>query len=73
MLKALPFNSGYFMSFDFQGGDAEELRKELLMKEGIGTISIKNRYLRVAYASVDLDEIEALYRKIFETAERLAT
>ncbi|MBN2509988.1 MAG: aminotransferase class I/II-fold pyridoxal phosphate-dependent enzyme [Spirochaetales bacterium] len=72
-LKPLPFNSGYFMSFEFTGGNAEDLRKELLYSKGIGTISIKDTYLRIAYASVDLDQIEDLYKEIFEAADRLSS
>ncbi len=70
-LTALPFNSGYFMSFRTNGLSAEKLRTELLHKEGIGTISIQDTFLRVAYASVDLADLEELYLKIYETAEGL--
>ncbi len=70
-LRALPCNSGYFVSFDCQKLDAEELRLALLDR-GIGTISIQNRYLRVAFASVDRDEIESLFGEVFETARELA-
>ena len=70
-LTALPFNSGYFMSFQLNGLSAEKLRTELLHKKGIGTISIQDKFLRVAYASVDLADLEELYSKIYETAERL--
>jgi aspartate/methionine/tyrosine aminotransferase len=72
-LKPLPFNSGYFMSFRFEGGSAEALRKELLLKEGIGTISIQDTYLRVAYSSVDLEHIEELFETIFATADQLSS
>ena len=71
-LKPLPFNSGYFMSFDFQGGNSEALRQELLHTYGIGTISIQERYLRVAFASIDNDGIEDLYTKIFEAARKVS-
>ena len=70
-LKPLPFNSGYFMTFLFEGGDAEALRRYLLEQEGIGAISLLGRYLRVAYCSVDLEGIEELYRVIFQAAEKL--
>ena len=70
-LAALPFNSGYFMSFQLNGLSAEKLRTELLHKEGIGTISIQDKFLRVAYASVDLADLEELYSKIYEIAEGL--
>ncbi len=71
-LKALPFNSGYFMSFLLEKGSAEKLRQELLQKEGIGTISIQDKYLRVAFSSVDAKDLPALYDTIFTVADRLA-
>ncbi len=70
-LRALPCNAGYFVSFDCRKLDAEQLRLTLLDR-GIGTISIQNRYLRVAFASVDRDEIEPLFGEIFDTARELA-
>lgn len=70
-LKELPFNSGYFMCFDTGSLNAEALRKALLHEEGIGTISLGERILRVTFASVDKDGLEPLYRTIFETADRL--
>ncbi len=72
-LKALPFNSGYFMSFDCKGFSAEDLRKKLLAEKGIGLVSIQDRYLRVAFSSVDEDGIEDLYRNIAEAARELAS
>ena len=60
------------MSFKVNGISSEKLRTELLHKEGIGTISIQDKYLRVAYASVDLENLDELYASIYETAESLA-
>lgn len=71
-LKPLPFNSGYFMSFLFEGGNAEELRRDLLFEKGIGTISIGESYLRVAYSSIDLEDMERLYSEIFASADEIA-
>lgn len=71
-LEPLPFNSGYFMTFRFSGSSTEKLRKKLLMEQGIGTISIQDRYLRVAYSSVDLHHLEELFEIIFKTAEELS-
>lgn len=68
-LRPLPFNSGYFMAFTVPNGKAEELRTKLLNEEGIGTISIQGDYLRVAFASIDLDDLEELYGEIFKTAK----
>jgi hypothetical protein len=70
-LTPLPFNSGYFMSFRCDGISAEELRKKLLEEEEIGTISIQDTYLRVAYAGIDLENLEDLYSAIFAVADRL--
>ena len=70
-LSSLPFNSGYFMTFEVAGGKAEVLRKKLLLERGIGTISIGNDFLRVAYSSIDLENLEDLYGEIFEAAENL--
>jgi len=71
-LVPLPFNSGYFMSFDCSGVNAEDLRLALLDK-GIGTISIQERYLRVAYSTVDERDLEELYAEIVKEARRLAS
>lgn len=70
-LRLLPFNSGYFMSFECVGVSAEALRLRLLDK-GIGVISMQDRYLRVAFSSVEAASIEALYAAIFEEAAALA-
>lgn len=70
-LTALPCNAGYFMSFDCGDLDAEAIRVFLLEK-GIGTISIQNRYLRVAFASVDVPDLPALYKEVFDAADAIA-
>ncbi|MDR2150831.1 MAG: aminotransferase class I/II-fold pyridoxal phosphate-dependent enzyme [Spirochaetaceae bacterium] len=67
-LKALPFNSGYFMTFRCMGINAELLRQELLDRHGVGTIAFGSDYLRVAFSSVDQEHLEHLYRLIYETA-----
>jgi len=70
-LKVLPFNSGYFMCFELANGGAEELRRRLLHEEGVGTISIGDRHLRVAYSMPDADQLEELYASIFRTAAKI--
>ncbi|MDA3940590.1 MAG: aminotransferase class I/II-fold pyridoxal phosphate-dependent enzyme [Spirochaetia bacterium] len=67
-LKALPFNSGYFMTFLYKG-DSEKLRVHLLEEYGIGTISIQGKYLRIAYSSVELENLEELYTLIDKAAK----
>ena len=71
VLEALPFNSGYFMSFHVNTGKAEEIRKELLKSEGIGIIQIDPYTLRVAFSSIDEDKIDSVYTSIYNVAENL--
>lgn len=70
-LVALPFNSGYFMTFVVKKIGAENLRKYLLEHYGVGTISIGEKYLRVAFSSVDLNNIHDLFGTIFKAAKEL--
>lgn len=70
-LHPLPFNSGYFMTFKYDG-DTEKLRLYLLDEYGVGTIAIGTEYLRVAYSSVDIENIEDLYRIIDKAAREAA-
>jgi aspartate/methionine/tyrosine aminotransferase len=70
-LRELSFNSGYFMSFLCEGISSEKLRQKLLEK-GIGTISLQDRILRVAYESIDEPGLEELYNGIFAAADELA-
>ncbi len=72
VIKALPFNSGYFMCLRCIGVDSETLRQELLNKHGIGTVAIDEHHLRIAFSSVDSGKIEYLYDTIYKTAEELA-
>lgn len=69
-LSALPFNSGYFMTFLYKG-DSEKLRVHLLDEYGIGTISIQGKYLRIAYSSVELENLEELYTLIDKAAKEI--
>ncbi len=69
-LSALPFNSGYFMTFLYSG-DSEKLRIHLLDEYGIGTISIQGKYLRIAYSSVELENLEELYTIIDKAAREI--
>jgi len=71
VIRPLPFNSGYFMSFRLEKGSAETLRKALLADEGVGTIAVNDRCLRVAFSSLDTEKIEEVFELIFKTAERV--
>ena len=70
-IKPLPFNSGYFMSFDTMSIDAEKLRQKLLNDRGIGTISIDVKTLRVAFSSLDEEKINIVYQAIYDIADEL--
>lgn len=70
-IEPLPFNSGYFMSFDTKKINAEELRVRLLNEKGIGTIQIDSRTLRVAFSSLDENKIEVVYQAIYDMAEEM--
>ncbi|MDP2816186.1 MAG: aminotransferase class I/II-fold pyridoxal phosphate-dependent enzyme [Rectinemataceae bacterium] len=72
-LTALPFNSGYFMSFECSGISAETLRIKLLDEKGIGTISMQDKYLRVAFSSVEAEDIPELCTEISAAAAWLAS
>ncbi|MDR0910901.1 MAG: aminotransferase class I/II-fold pyridoxal phosphate-dependent enzyme [Spirochaetaceae bacterium] len=71
-LIPLPFNSGYFMSFLCRGFKAETLRKELLSKYSIGVVALPGlngkSYIRVAYSSLDAEQIPGVYRHIYDAA-----
>ena len=71
VLEVLPFNSGYFMSFNVKTGNAEDIRKKLLAEEGIGIIQIDQNTLRVAFSSVDEDKIDSVYSSIYKIAESM--
>jgi aspartate/methionine/tyrosine aminotransferase len=70
VLRPLPFNSGYFMSFHCEV-DAEALRQELLTRHGIGIIALGEHYVRVAFSGIDEEKIAAAYRIIYDTAAKL--
>ncbi|NCD05174.1 MAG: aminotransferase class I/II-fold pyridoxal phosphate-dependent enzyme [Spirochaetia bacterium] len=70
--KPLAFNSGYFLSFECKG-DVEELRLYLLEKYNIGAINIMNKVFRVAYCSVDTENLSDLFDIIYKAAGELWT
>lgn len=70
-ISPYPFNSGYFMSFALQGIDAEKLRLKLLKDYGVGTISIDDKTLRVAFSSIETKDIDKVFDAIYKAAESL--
>ena len=71
-LQPLPFNSGYFLTLRVAGGKAEVLRQELLRRRGVGTISVGDDYLRVAFSTVASADLEALFEEIYSVAREVA-
>ncbi|MDR2398654.1 MAG: aminotransferase class I/II-fold pyridoxal phosphate-dependent enzyme [Spirochaetaceae bacterium] len=72
-LRPLPFNAGYFMSFRCIGISAEVLRRELLTRHGVGAVSFGEDYLRVAFSSIDEEQIPGVYQVIYDTARVLGS
>lgn len=71
-LRPLPFNSGYFLTLHVAGGNAEALRQELLHRRGVGTISVGDDYLRVAFSTVATADLGALFEEIYTVAREVA-
>jgi aspartate/methionine/tyrosine aminotransferase len=66
-----PFNAGYFMCLKLKNLDAEQYRKHLLEKYGVGVIADGDRDIRVAFSAVDEKEIEDLYAVMATAAREL--
>jgi len=66
-----PFNSGYFMCFRMKTVNAETLRVHLLDKYGVGTISVGDEDLRVAFSCTEESQIEDLVSIIYQGVQDL--
>jgi len=66
-----PFNSGYFMCLKLKTVDAEKLRVHLLEKYGVGTISIGQTDLRIAFSCIAEENIQELFDIIFQAVQDL--
>jgi aspartate/methionine/tyrosine aminotransferase len=62
---AYPFNSGYFLCVKVDGVDAEDVRIHLLDKYGIGVISASSTDLRIAFSSVEEENLEDLFNMLY--------
>ena len=77
ILKPLPFNSGYFMTFEMPSAPfgADQLRKYLLQRYDIGLIALQDKYLRFAFSAVAEKDIphvvETLHLAYAELAEQV--
>lgn len=56
-----PFNSGYFMCLDVIGVSAEELRRHLLDKYGVGMVAIGDSCLRMAFSCLEREQVRDLF------------
>ena len=56
-----PSNSGYFMCLRLKDVDSNKVREHALKEYGVGTISIGDRDLRIAFSSVRMEKIEKLF------------
>lgn len=68
-----PFNSGYFMCLRLKTVNSEKLRTHLLSKYGVGVIALDERDIRVAFSSVEEDDIEELFNTIYAGIKDLCT
>ncbi|MCP4108780.1 MAG: aminotransferase class I/II-fold pyridoxal phosphate-dependent enzyme [Desulfobacteraceae bacterium] len=66
-----PFNSGYFMCIRLKTVDAEALRLYLLDKYKVGVVSIGETDLRIAFSSIDKENIEELFDYIYKGIKEL--
>ncbi len=66
-----PFNAGYFMCLKLKGIDAETFRQHLLEKYGVGVIADGERDIRIAFSSVDVEQLEDLYTVLAAAARDL--
>lgn len=67
-----PFNSGYFMCLKLKGVKAEELRLHLLHNYGVGVIALGESDIRVAFSCVEEEDLEELFKLIYQGTKDLA-
>ena len=65
-----PFNSGYFMCLKIKNADPEKVRILALEKYETGTIAL-GEDLRVAFSSIEIDEIENVFEAIASCVREL--
>ncbi|GAK42571.1 aminotransferase [Paenibacillus sp. TCA20] len=66
-----PFNSGYFMCLKVTKVQAEELRVHLLNQYEIGTIALGEHDLRIAFSSLEENQLEELFDTIYQAVQDL--
>ncbi|MHA1784133.1 MAG: aminotransferase class I/II-fold pyridoxal phosphate-dependent enzyme [Candidatus Helarchaeota archaeon] len=61
-----PFNSGYFMCIKLKTINANDLRKHLLNKYGLGIIALGNEDIRIAFSCLEAIQIPEVYELIYQ-------
>lgn len=69
--EVYPSHAGYFMCLNLKSANAEKVRLLLLEEHGIGTISLGETELRVAYSCLEESDIETVFRTIAEVIEKV--
>ena len=64
--EVYPSHAGYFTCLNLKSGNAEQVRQRLLAEHGIGTISLGETELRVAYSCLEESDIETVFQTISE-------
>ncbi|MCL1920218.1 MAG: aminotransferase class I/II-fold pyridoxal phosphate-dependent enzyme [Kiritimatiellaeota bacterium] len=67
----MPFNSGYFMCVKPVGADPEALRRRLLRDEHRVGVVVLSGLIRIAFATVALDKLDALFAHIHAAVQEL--
>jgi len=69
--KVFPFNAGCFCLLELRPGlDAEAIRQQLIHEESVGVVSQGDRYLRIAFCSIDEAMIVPLVEALDRVCER---
>jgi aspartate/methionine/tyrosine aminotransferase len=69
--KLFPFNAGCFCLLELRPGlHAEDIRQKLIHEEGVGVVNQGDRYLRVAFCSIDEDMVAPLVAALERVCER---
>lgn len=66
-----PFNSGYFMCLKLKGINAPELWSELLNYNDVGIIYLDDEHIRIAFSSIDLNDLDELFEIIYSVAKKI--
>ena len=69
--EVYPSHAGYFTCLNLKSGNAEAVRQRLLAEHGIGTISLGETELRVAYSCLEEADIETVFEVIAKVIEEV--